>query len=758
VLAVLGSVANAADVQPKSNWTPIEFTFELSASHPNYLETDTGNGSTTYNPWLDYRLDVVFTHAATNRVITVPGFFAGNGTTGTVQGGRKWRARFAPFGATGTWTWTATIWRGFGANVLLAGAMTPTPPIGTTVVHSAAGSFVSVPAAPSSPGFYGKGPLRAVGAQYYQFENGEYFLKTGSGGPENFLAYQGFAGWARHGQTNPTNSARLEVCTVTNGPSSWNIGSGLVALLLANGHRYVAHVGDWVSGEPTWPAFDQGKGIIGALNYLSSQGINSLFMLLMNLGGDSRDVAPFADIGTLACSPNASVLNYSVERMGQWNMVFSHAARKGIALDLVLAELELSNIHWLGGASLTGGVAMSDERMLFLKNMVAMFAHVPAIKWILCEENVDETVSPGGGGWNVFTRAELRSMAEWIQSWDVYDHPVTVHTTGFPWIPYERILAVGQQQSAWLGGTSLQISGERPENQWFAPAYASTNYGWMTAWVRKVFEHYEGLGYGRGKTVIDVDEIGHVFWGAADDDGTTYTAPGALSAISDFNAAHDRRKRILYDVLFAGANLAWYYGGYPEVNGTEDLGGDHSIEKFSTRMLLYRYTKKARELVQSRPQWWTYESWDALLNSGCTQPANLADIRVNTFDPIALYNIDSWTQAPYNFSPTEFLDGDACDGVYGRPRVFAAEDGGALIHYPSLLQNSAGLLTMSGTWSVPGSNFLYQGLWFDPRLGIIISSADEAQIFDGSAYSIVPPDSNNFPHTDDYVFVVDRIQ
>jgi len=749
----------------RSNWTPFELNFDLPAGFPAHFETDDGVcTSGQFNPWLDYRLDLELTPPwSPNASIVVPGFFVGTGQVGTTAG-RRWRARVLPFGATGLWTYRARLWRECGANVLPANQMPTSAP-----VLDQTGQFLTVAAAASAPGFLARGPLRAVGDAYYQFENGSHFLKVGSGGPENFLAFHEFEGWARHGDLQPNLPGgvppRLKDCSV----GAWNNRGMHQEHLLPGGHRYEAHLADWTPQDPVLPgnAQDQGKAIIGALNYLANQGVNSLYMLLMNLGGDSRDVAPFASIGTDPCTPNASTRNYSVRRMQQWYIVFRHAMQKGIALGLVLGELEINNLAWLGGAASTGGNALSIERRLFLKQMVAMYGSLPAIRWILTEENRDELSA--GSQYVVYTRAELRALAEWIQSWDVYDHPITVHTTGYPWIPYDNILAEGDAQSAWLGGTSLQISGEKPDNVFFQPAFASTNYGWMTGWTQRVLDHW-ATQYGRGRTVVDVDEIGHIYWGAVHEDPNDATVGSSYSfndpslnynpiAAPQFNSPADRRKRILYDVLFKGANLSWYHGRFPELVGGLPAGGDHSLESLRTRgWHLFRFSRYARELIETRAGWWTYEPWDGILSTGCSTSDNTF-MHTNTNVPALQgpFSVSTWTSAPYNFSPTADLDGDACDLVYGRPRVFAKQDGGALIHYPSLPGGNAGTVSVAPTHSTPGSNFLYTAFWFDPRTGLTVVDPNGGQPpFDGSPYNPTPV--AGMSTAEDWVLIIDRIQ
>ena len=54
-------------------------------------------------------------------------------------------------------------------------------------------------------------------------------------------------------------------------------------------HKYEPHIADWLEGNPTWQN-GKGKGIIGAANYLHSAGVNSVYMLTMNIMGDGNDV------------------------------------------------------------------------------------------------------------------------------------------------------------------------------------------------------------------------------------------------------------------------------------------------------------------------------------------------------------------------------------------------------------------------------------------------------------------------------------
>jgi hypothetical protein len=104
---------------------------------------------------------------------------------------------------------------------------------------------------PAAAGFLKWGRLEYVGNHYLKFRDGPYWIKGGVNSPENWLAYSGF---------DNTPNAK---------------------------HTFAPHVQDWTTGDPVFNATspDGGKGLIGALNYLSSKEANSIFFLPMNIGG-----------------------------------------------------------------------------------------------------------------------------------------------------------------------------------------------------------------------------------------------------------------------------------------------------------------------------------------------------------------------------------------------------------------------------------------------------------------------------------------
>jgi len=363
-----GDVNGALDM-----WKKVTIDFE----GPQASESDNNP-----NPFLDYRLDVEFT-GPDGSSYTVPGFYAGNGTgEGT---GNVWRVHFSP-DASGTWSYTSHFRMGdeIAVNTDMDGE--------SVSFDGASGSFDIEPTDSSANGFYKWGRLEYVGEHYFKFRDGDYWIKGGADSPENFLAYDGFDNTTRSTQ----NYDGLE---------------SLPAL-----HTYEAHIEDWQPGDPDW-GDGEGKGIIGALNYLSSKNVNSIYFLLQNIGGDGKDVFPWVGNPDPSGSPENDNLHYDISKLDQWETVFEYAQKKGIALHAVLNEAEEANKRELDDGEL------GTERKLFYREMIARFGHHPALQWNISEEyNLKFDLGP----------ERVREFASYIQDVDPYDHPITVHTAGDP--------------------------------------------------------------------------------------------------------------------------------------------------------------------------------------------------------------------------------------------------------------------------------------------------------------------------------------
>ncbi len=321
------------------------------------------------NPFTDYRLSVTFTNGSTTH--TVPGFFAADGDAANTSAasGDQWRVHFAP-DKIGTWTYVASFRTGPEVAVSL-NANEGSP----TAFDGASGSFTIAPTNKTGRDHRGKGLLQYVGEHFLQFaETGEYFIKGGADSPENMLGYFEFDN------------------TFDNG--------GLATPGLIDGlHRFEPHVQDFQPGDPTWQN-GKGRGFIGALNYLSGQGMNSVYFLTFNVaGGDGQDTWPWTD-------PEERN-RFDCSKLDQWEIVFSHMDAVGIQLHVVTQETE-------NDQNLDGG-ELELDRKLYYRELVARFGHHLALIWNLGEENSN-------------TNAQRKAFADYIRALDTYGHPITVHT------------------------------------------------------------------------------------------------------------------------------------------------------------------------------------------------------------------------------------------------------------------------------------------------------------------------------------------
>ena len=448
------------------------------------------------NPFRDYRLDVSFSQG--EHVVTVPGFFAADGDAAEsgARRGDRWRVHFAP-DREGEWRWRASFRSG--PDVALADDPAAGRP---AAFDGASGSFRVTPANARGRDHRGKGFLRYVGQRYLRFAGtGEWFLKGGANSPENLLAYADFD------QTPPT-------------------------------HRYEPHVGDWREGDPTWRG-GRGRGLLGALRYLAGKGMNAAYFLTMNVGGDGRDVWPWT-------GPDVRD-RYDTSKLDQWEIVFSQMDRLGILLHVVTQETENDQI-------LDGG-ALGPERRLYHRELVARFAHHPALVWNLGEENTNSD-------------AERRAFAEHLERLDPYDHPIVVHThPGRQKEVYDPLLG-----DPHVAGASLQTDRAHRETLRWVETSRAAGRPW----------------------VVTLDEIGPANAGAKPD-----------AADPD----HDelRRRHLWPSLLAGGAGVEWYFGyDFPH----DDL----DLEDWRSRDRLWDQTRHALAFFHQHLPFPSLESCDALLH------------------------------------------------------------------------------------------------------------------------------------------------
>ncbi len=189
--------------------------------------------------------------------------------------------------------------------------------------------------------------------------------------------------------------------------------------------------------------------------------------------------------------------------------------------------------------------------------MVARFAHLPAIKWTISEEND-------------YTPGALRNFASFIGDLDSYDHPITFHNFPNDFAEYHAVL--GEEE---FSATAFQFNPNQIGDQ---------------------VEQWRELSTQAGRPwLLHADE--HTPW----NDG------------AQNNTSNDIRKRILYDVLFSGGQIEWY-AGFHDL----PLGGDLNLEDFRTRSLVWEDTRVAREFLEENTPFWRMEPADHLLNGEST--------------------------------------------------------------------------------------------------------------------------------------------
>ncbi|CAA6679344.1 MULTISPECIES: PKD domain-containing protein [unclassified Lentimonas] len=423
------------------------------------------------NPFADYRMDVTFHHPESGLTYVLPGYFAADGDAANTSAtaGSSWRAHLSP-DHTGTWTYQVSFREGPNVAMetsLLAGdAVAP--------FDGVSGHFVIEETDKAGRDLRAKGRLQYVGEHYMTFAHtGETFIKQGPDAPENFLSYQDFDGDFK-----------------TDGEKDHLVKT------------WTAHIPDWSEGDPTWQG-GKGKGIVGAINYLASEGMNAFSFLTMNIEGDDRNVFPYTTY--------TERYRMDCSRLDQWQMVLEHGTNRGMFLHFKLTETE--------NELLQDGGEVGPERKLYYREILARFGHNLALNWNLGEENHDQT------------DAQRKEMAQWFHDNDPYQHPIVIHSH-----PSEQnledVYAPMLGDLSKLDGASIQTG--------------SANFSDVPGRIKEWVTRSRDAGK---KWVVAADETG----GAA---------AGIRPDADAGNSHSDGRKNALWGCLLAGGYGNEYYFGY----------------------------------------------------------------------------------------------------------------------------------------------------------------------------------------------------
>ena len=439
------------------------------------------------NPFTDCRMTVQFVHADGTKYV-VPGYFAadGNAADSSAESGTVWRAHFAP-DRTGEWNYTVNFSKGKHCALDSDAKSKAVEPF-----DNKTGKIVVAASDKASPDFRSKGRLQYVGKHYLQHAGSkEYFLKVGADAPETFLAYTDFDN------------------TIAGNPKKAPLKT------------WAPHVQDWKTGDPTW-ANGKGKGMIGAINYLSGKGCNAFSFLTYNAGGDGDNVWPFIQ--------REDKLHYDCSKLDQWAIVLDHGTAKGMYLHFKMQETEMDDHNRHKGGRpvpecLDGG-NLGVQRKLYVRELVARFGHNLALNWNLGEENTQ-------------THQQQQDMIDYIAGVDPYGHNIVIHT--FP----------NQQDKVYepLLGNSSKLTGASLQNSSLETTHAHT-YKWVSASAKA-----------NKPWIVAFDESGSAAHAQCPDLGYN----GFDGHDHDGKMAYDQhkvRKQTLWGTLMAGGAGNEYYFGY----------------------------------------------------------------------------------------------------------------------------------------------------------------------------------------------------
>ena len=225
----------------------------------------------------------------------------------------------------------------------------------------------------------------------------------------------------------------------------------------------------------------------------------------------------------------------------------------GIMMHLLTQETE--NDRGLDGGDL--GI----QRKLYYRELIARFAHHPAVIWNLGEENTN-------------TAEQLKAFAAFFKNNDPYKHPVVVHT--FPGQydrVYNRLLSFPD-----FDGASLQMN-----------KTGSNTHSETIKWIRRSVL----TGH---KWVVCLDEYGH---------GANGVKPDAIDP-----AHNEPRKNCLWGNLMAGgAGCEWYFG-------YKFAHNDLNCEDWRSRDRMWDLTRYALEFFHKYLPFHQMSSDDSLVSGG----------------------------------------------------------------------------------------------------------------------------------------------
>lgn len=491
------------------------------------------------NPFTDYALNITF-RSEDGREYIVPGYFAadGNAANSSSDSGNVWRTHLAP-DAAGVWSYEVSFRKGKHAALDADASSESVSPF-----DGKRGSIAVNTSNKAGRDFRAHGRLQYVGKHYLQFAGSkDYFLKAGADAPETLLAFTDFDN------------------TIAGKPGKAPLKT------------WEPHVQDWRDGDPTW-AGGKGKGLIGAINYLSGKGCNAFSFLTYNAGGDGDNVWPFIQ--------REDKLHYDCSKLDQWGVVFDHGTRKGMYLHFKMQETEMDdhNRGGHGGGGKPGyvpecldGGNLGPQRKLYCRELIARFGHNLALNWNLGEENTQST-------------EQQQAMINYIKAVDPYDHNIVIHT--FP-NQQDKIYTALLGDRSNLTGASLQNSSIKKTHsdtvRW-VEASAAAGKPWVVAFDESGTASY-----------AQVPDLGYKGFDGKDNGKFVHTE-------------HEVRKYTLWGTLMGGGGGNEYYFGYKFVEN------DIVCQDWRSRDRSWDYCRIALDFFRDNAiPFWEMSNTDALVGN-----------------------------------------------------------------------------------------------------------------------------------------------
>ena len=391
------------------------------------------------NPFLDYRMEVVFSHA--NSTLKIPGYFAADGDAAetSATAGRVWHVEFRP-DQVGTWTYKVSFRKGKEI------AINDDANAGVAIAFDGVSGSVLV-----SPNPDHEGRLQYVGKRYLQYADSKrYFIKGGCDSPENILGFDGIDGTVR-GQSPEERKGEAKANVTL--------------------HKFENHLKDYKEGDPSWQD-GKGKALIGGLNYLASKGINSLYFLTNNIDGDGKDVYPYTSYDER--------YRFDCSKLAQWEIIMDHMDDLGIMQHIVLQETENELMLDSGNTE--------TQRKLYYREMIARYAHHPRVTWNLGEENGPVHWRPEGQN-----TEQQKAMVRYFDAHDAYQNFTVIHSHADKETRDKLFTPLIGLQG--LDGMSMQVSQKAAVHnstmQWI-DATKNTNHPWVMT-IDEIGPWYRGV-------------------------------------------------------------------------------------------------------------------------------------------------------------------------------------------------------------------------------------------------------------------------